>query len=134
MKNKFYKSQSGITLLSLVVTIIVLLILAGVSIKIVFGENGIVDKSILTAQLYHSSKYEEQIDIIRKDFAISVKTSKQANTLAGFMNYLKEDVNFSGPNVTMRIDNDYIALITEDKYAFKVYLDHTEYVGKNVNI
>ena len=39
------KKQKGITLVALVVTIVVLLILAGVSINLVLGDNGIVKKA-----------------------------------------------------------------------------------------
>ncbi len=42
---KFIKKTKGITLIALVVTIVVLLILAGVSINMVLGENGIVTKA-----------------------------------------------------------------------------------------
>ena len=42
MKNK---KQSGITLVALVVTIVVLLILAGVSINLVLGENGLITQA-----------------------------------------------------------------------------------------
>ena len=40
-----YSKQSGITLIALVVTIVVLLILAGVSINAVFGDSGIIKKA-----------------------------------------------------------------------------------------
>lgn len=43
-QNKF-TSQKGITLVALVVTIVVLLILAGVSLNLVLGQNGIVNKA-----------------------------------------------------------------------------------------
>ena len=39
------KSKKGITLVALVVTIVVLLILAGVSINAVLGDNGIIKKA-----------------------------------------------------------------------------------------
>lgn len=39
------KGQKGITLVALVVTIIVLIILAGVSIALVLGDNGIITKA-----------------------------------------------------------------------------------------
>ena len=42
---KFIKKTKGITLIALVVTIVVLLILAGVSINMVLGQNGIVTKA-----------------------------------------------------------------------------------------
>ena len=38
-KNKIYKQEKGITLMALVVTIIVLLILSGMSISMITGEN-----------------------------------------------------------------------------------------------
>jgi len=42
---KKFENQKGITLVALVVTIIVLLILAGVSLSLVVGSNGIIDKA-----------------------------------------------------------------------------------------
>ena len=40
-----FKEQKGITLVALVITIIVLLILAGVSISLVMGENGVLGQA-----------------------------------------------------------------------------------------
>ena len=47
MKDKINlkKSQNGITLIALVVTIIVLLILAGISINMLTGQNGILNRA-----------------------------------------------------------------------------------------
>ena len=46
MKTKLkIKQEEGITLIALVVTIVVLLILAGVSISTLVGENGVVDNA-----------------------------------------------------------------------------------------
>lgn len=45
LNNVKLKSSNGITLLALVVTIIVLLILAGVSINTVLGKDGIIKKT-----------------------------------------------------------------------------------------
>ena len=42
---KNYSNQTGITLIALVVTIVVLLILAGVSINAIFSDNGIIEKA-----------------------------------------------------------------------------------------
>ena len=62
------KQESAITLIALVITIVVLLILAGVSINAVIGENGIISKAkegkIKTE--IASIKEEIQIDIIGK--------------------------------------------------------------------
>lgn len=40
-----FKKENGITLVALVVTIVVLLILAGVSISLVLGQNGLINKA-----------------------------------------------------------------------------------------
>ena len=40
-----YSNQTGITLIALVVTIVVLLILAGVSLNAIFSENGIINRA-----------------------------------------------------------------------------------------
>ena len=45
LKRKAYSNQTGITLIALVVTIVVLLILAGVSISALFGDSGIIDRA-----------------------------------------------------------------------------------------
>ncbi len=45
-KNKRnYSKQNGITLIALVVTIVVLLILAGVSLNAIFSENGLINRA-----------------------------------------------------------------------------------------
>ena len=44
------KTKKGITLIALVITIIVLLILAGVSIAMLTGENGILNKATTAKQ------------------------------------------------------------------------------------
>ena len=50
--------ERGITLVALIVTIIVLLILAGVTISTIFGENGLINKAKTAAQ-----KYKEQSEL-----------------------------------------------------------------------
>ena len=62
MKNKL-KNNKGITLVALVVTIVVLLILAGVSINLVIGENGIISKAKDAKKDYEQSKLNEEKDL-----------------------------------------------------------------------
>ncbi len=54
------KGQKGITLVALVVTIIVLIILAGVSIALVLGDNGLVTKAKQGANEYKVAANTEQ--------------------------------------------------------------------------
>lgn len=60
MKNK---RQSGITLIALVITIIVLIILAGVSINILFNQNGIITKTKNGSEEYKIKQARETLEM-----------------------------------------------------------------------
>ncbi len=60
----YLKSNQGITLIALVITIIILLILAGISIASLTGENGILVKSQTAKIESKKSSYEEALKLI----------------------------------------------------------------------
>ena len=62
MKNKL-KNNKGITLVALVVTIVVLLILAGVSINLVVGQNGIINKAKDAKKNYTDAAKKEEKEL-----------------------------------------------------------------------
>ena len=57
------RNQKGITLIALVITIIVLLILAGVSIAMLTGNNGILSKATTAGDESITSEVEEKINL-----------------------------------------------------------------------
>ncbi len=57
------KEQKGITLVALVITIIVLIILAGISISLVLGNNGLFNKAREGRENYLAAANQEQSDI-----------------------------------------------------------------------
>ena len=57
---KLLDSKNGITLIALVITIIVILILAGISITIMMGQDGIIKKTKEGSQNYQNAAIEEQ--------------------------------------------------------------------------
>ena len=57
------KKEKGITLIALVVTIIVLIILAGISISLVLGNNGIVEKAKQAKERTEQSKLNEEVGL-----------------------------------------------------------------------
>lgn len=57
------KNQKGITLIALVITIIVLLILAGVSIAMLTGENGILNQATTAKDTTKKAEIEERINM-----------------------------------------------------------------------
>ena len=72
LKEELKYGKKGITLISLVVTIIVLLILAGITISMLFGENGLITMAQKAKNEYEeAAKNEEQqlAGIFGKNFA-----------------------------------------------------------------
>lgn len=61
MKQMKRKKERGITLIALVVTIIVLIILAGVSINLLFGNYGVVTKAKEAKNKMEAAQYEEEL-------------------------------------------------------------------------
>ena len=75
------KNRKGITLIALVVTIVVLLILAGITISLVFSENGIIAKAREAADKTKEAVINEQA---------------QMNELAGYMENMLNGIGGSG--------------------------------------
>ena len=61
MKEKQLRNQRGITLVALVVTIIVLIVLAGIAISMTVGDNGIFTKAKEAKRLQITSEAKEKI-------------------------------------------------------------------------
>ena len=67
MQRNANKREKGITLIALVVTIVVLLILAGVSLSLVLGENGLINKAKEGRDKYAESAKNEQSELNKVD-------------------------------------------------------------------
>ena len=61
-----FKKEKGITLVALVVTIVVLLILAGVSISLLLSNNGVISKAKNARTQYQNAANYEQ-NVLGKD-------------------------------------------------------------------
>ena len=87
-----YKRNKGITLIALVVTIIVLLILAGISINALTGQNGLLNRAAEAKEKSENSQKEEQIKL-------AVMSSIGTDGLIDF-NQLKTEIESKGGRVT----------------------------------
>ena len=67
MQKNANKNEKGITLIALVVTIVVLLILAGVSLNLVLGDNGIINKAKEGRDKYAEATENEQSELNKVD-------------------------------------------------------------------
>ncbi len=61
-KGRKQKMQKGVTLISLVVAIVVLIILAGISIGTLTGDKGIIQQANSTKDFAQKTSFEEKID------------------------------------------------------------------------
>lgn len=88
MKNKI---NNGITLISLAVTIIVMLIIAGTSINLIFGENSLIKQAKKSKEENRGGSVEEYCNLwksnVRTDIEMGYST---AQTLEELLEYLKE--------------------------------------------
>lgn len=73
MKKLKINKASGITLIALVVTIIVLLILAGISIQMLTGDNGILNRAEQAVKKHADANELEKIQIA----VLSVQTQNE---------------------------------------------------------
>ena len=129
------KNQKGITLIALVITIIVLLILAGVSIAMISGQDGILGKARTAADQTNIEKDREQADLAIKtalaQFYEEKYAEKSPDTANGFLHWitLKSNHNYLQPTgsdkyytVTGWVDND--TLTSEGEVKISVALKH----------
>ena len=85
LNSKETRKTSGITLIALVVTIVVLLILAGITISLVFSENGIIAKAKEAAEKTNQAAINEQ---------------EQMNEVAGYLDNMLNEIGGSGEEPT----------------------------------
>lgn len=74
------KKESGITLIALIITIIVLLILAGVSISMVVGDNGILAQAGKAKSETRGALLQEKIEIYNAEINIASETDSEIET------------------------------------------------------
>lgn len=125
------KKQNGITLIALVVTIVILLILAGVSISMLVGDNGVVKKSQVASTKYKQASAEEKLAIVLSDGEVQKHTEGLTDE------QLDEKIEQVGnllPKETEDSKNQYVVV---DGYLFEV--DRTvpkigRYVGESKDI
>ena len=123
MKN--IKDEKAITLVALVVTIIILIILAGISISLLTGENGIIERTKTAKQETLIAQYKEKIDLVKAE--VGVKNEGNI-TLSNLNDEYNTATNKEWVNNT-EVTESLIKLTTNDGYVFFVTASTTEYKG-----
>ena len=83
------RKNNGITLMALVITIIILIILAGISISLLMGEDGLITKAKQGAQNYQNATLEEQerLNTLYSDFESQSTVIGTYDAIANLMNF-----------------------------------------------
>ena len=103
MKTKIQnKQERGITLIALVVTIVVLLILAGISLNLVLGENGIITRAQQAEKQYQEAKVNEESGLNSISSEMNKFFNANKDPVKGTISVLEENDD----NITVKIDRD----------------------------
>ena len=112
---KIRQANTGITLIALIVTIVILLILAGITINLVFSDNGIIKKAQEAANKTQEAVENEQA---------------QMNELADYMGNMLNEIGGGNQTENPRLTDIYVFLYDDGTLTFGTQNDPIE--GKNV--
>ena len=111
------KQAKGITLIALVITIIVLLILAGVAISMLTGENGILKQATSAKDTTDKSEFEEQVKLA----VMAAKTNKTGSINTSD---LETELNkISGAEITKSANNELPWTVKKGSYEVTITAD-----------
>ena len=126
-KKTYMKGNNGITLIALIVTIIILIILAGISINLVLGENGIIQKAKEASEASTRAEAEEKLNMDIMDMYIDYEQKGKSLTLQDLSNLPKYDNNITEVN----IEQEKAIVIYDGKYVFEIDKNlKVEYIGE----
>ena len=94
-----FKSNKGVTLVALVITIIVLLILAGVSISLIAGPNGVLTKSKKAAKDTDIANVKDAFELAVAGVAVEYQDDSITNlslTAGNYFTYARIKANLDG--------------------------------------
>lgn len=121
-----FKKERGITLVALVVTIVVLLILAGVSISMVLGNNGIVTKAKETQTAQDKAYAEAVIESGLKAVQIEVLSNTLPTGKTANVAYVVEKINDSA--FTVKSGSTDTITYTKGTSTYDIKVDMTKYI------
>jgi hypothetical protein len=131
MKNK------GITLLSLVITVIIMIILAGVTINLTIGDSSIFKNGVLAREETKKAQIKEYLDLKLLDEQLSnyngtaeVIIGKTRENVYNNQDDLKKMGNEVEIQEAITTEEESLFYVIVDKYVYKVSMDGTTYEGE----
>ena len=127
---KNFKNEKAITLIALVITIIVLLILAGISIATLTGNNGLLSKATSAKEETKKAEYKESLELIGAGLQIDKRRENWSTEkfMEEYKGAIENDKKFKGSLV--KEENNKIKVTTKEGYVFHVEEEKVEFVEK----
>lgn len=138
--------NKGITIVALVITIIVLLILAAITIGTLTGENGIVTKAVKAQEEKKKAQYKEAIELVIIEKQI--QESRNQNATKPFIEVVKEGIEkkkWEWVDIVYIVDDDltevldsingtHLLVETKEGYEIIVKIDNALKIGEVIEI
>ena len=128
MRTKKTRKEKGITLIALVITVVILIILATISINFVFGENGLVARAEQATQLAEEARATEDMGM----YLASIQMEETQNENFRLADYLSSNIGNAGLEDFINQGNGY-GDVSYNGHNFLVNLDDYTftYLGKS---
>ena len=115
------KKNEGITLIVLVITIIILLLLAGITISTLMGDNGIINKSTEAKENSEKMYIDEKIELAIRN-SIGIDGSLQNESIKNNLNKIE---NIAGVPEEISDSSYPLKVTVNDKYSYIINKDGT---------
>ena len=109
------KNSKGITLIALIITIIILIILAGVSINILLGKDGLIEKSKNAKEKYEIEQRLEQLELTKAN----LKLDNAQLTIDNYLGKLEES-NVLEVMIDEKMDDNSAYIIIDNNYKYLI--------------
>ena len=110
------KEKKGITLIAMVVTLIILLILAGVSLNFVLGENGIITRAKTTGKIQTIATIKEALELEKVD----IQVENRKVDLDSYLDQISKGKKRYDLSSKEKIDDKTAEIIINDEHKFLV--------------
>lgn len=110
------RRNNGITLIALALTIIILLILAGVSIHLVFGSSGIVTRAMMMGETQKIGELKEKLELAKGPVALY---NMGEVSITNYLKAIKEEGIVTDENIVI-LNDEQCRVILEEKYVFLI--------------
>ena len=130
-------SNNAITLIALIVTVIILLILAGVTLNMVIGENGLFGKANIAKEETNKSTATEKIKLKILEYKAEVTSKQEDETLKGFKEFYSQDSEIEYINLCIEDNGNLIEANEQTPTRAKIKLKDYSYefiIDEKLNI